>query len=271
MVSSSEPLSTTTSTFTYPLVPGLSVTIATTTSIIAVLATPVAIPVNCQSGGGVSRPISTAVAASSASQAPSASTHTSFSNGQAETSNPTSASNNGVPTIKLGILYTFTAASSESTSSFTSAGSSSWHSPASNYASVFAFMSSGAQVLPRGATAITSTSSGSITTSRVISETFIPTTYSTLTDLTSTLTTSSIISYGTTPTAIPITVYPGGSAWGIPSVGPGTPIFPAPSVAPKKAYNGVHVRRVHRPLSTLCPASRPVLHLVPGAMTCPLL
>ena len=113
--------------------------------------------------------------------------------------------------------------------------SSSWQSPASNSVSVSTSIPSSTQVLPAGATVITSTlpPSGSISSSRVISETFIPTTYSSLTGLTSTLTTSSIISFGTSSTtAIPVTVYPGGSAWGVPSVGPGTPIFPAPSVAP---------------------------------------
>ena len=74
------------------------------------------------------------------------------------------------------------------------------------------------------------TASGSAAT---ITETFIPTTYSALTGLTSTLTSLSIISFGTSSTtAIPITIYPGGVGWGVPSVGPGTPIFPAPTVAP---------------------------------------
>lgn len=147
-----------------------------------------------------------------------------------------SASNKGPTSTKLGGLFTSAATSSASTSSSSFVASGSWRSPASNYASVSASMSSGAQVLPRGATVITSTlaPSGSITTSRVISETFTPTIYSTLTGLTSTLTTSSIISYGTSTTTILITVYPGGSAWGLPSVGPGTPIFPAPSAAPNE-------------------------------------
>ena len=173
---------------------------------------------------------------SSASQASSSSTHALFSNGQAESSNSMSAHNNGALTTKFGNFRTSAAASSTSTSSSSSVATGSWHSPASNYVSISATTSSGAQVLPRGATVITSTlvPSGSITTSRVVSETFIPTTYSTLTGLSSTLTTSSIISYGTSTTAILVPVYPGGSAWGIPSVEPGTPLFPAPSVAPNE-------------------------------------
>ncbi|KAL9131487.1 MAG: hypothetical protein Q9217_000566 [Psora testacea] len=92
------------------------------------------------------------------------------------------------------------------------------------------------QSLQLGAVVITSIVTASEPVRRVypVIETFVPTTYSALTTLSSTTTTSSVVTRGSSNiTTIPVTIYPGGVAWGIPSVDAGNPILLPPATAPQ--------------------------------------